>query len=76
MKYLSYRCINEELSSNITQTTLNDLYSLWTEKGSVGYYVFVLNMSYVDALEAATTFARTIIEEILGCPSNDSYIYT
>jgi len=43
--------------ANITQTTLNDLYSLWTEKGSVGYYVFVLNMSYVDAVGAATTFA-------------------
>ena len=43
--------------ANITQTTLNDLYILWTEKGSVGYYVFVLNMSYVDAVGAATVFA-------------------
>ena len=43
--------------ANITQTTLNDLYSVWTEKGSVGYYVFILNMSYVDAVGEAKTFA-------------------
>ena len=37
--------------ADTTQTTLNDLYSNWTEDGTTGYYVFTLNKSYISAID-------------------------